>query len=675
MKIRRCETPKTIRVELLLVVWLAAFGLAKGQDPVPNAAGKNLDAVVQQTAQQVLSACQSWPPKLAASEKDRTKAPNDSKLIDGTNIITSQLAGSLSIDGKVQPFVYGGSFLRLLDSIGTFDPAIGDKNLLGIGTKIDPAQLNLWGLDQITVKHDCMSLLALVGKAGANYSIPFFSLSAAFEASRNVSSNQVSTFILGTFQSPYEKLSDPKVDPNQRLFAALKALNWRLHATDANKNQYVSTIHVLAINKNVTTAESASVLANLKAGVNFQILNASGSVAGQLGNSLQANGDSYITYFWDYKMGRLPENNVLIDTISQSFGEGLAPDNTQVTLMNTITVSGTISGWPRELCDKNLWTLKTGTNFSPGQLDMKIVPTSSAFDQCNISAAFSLSSAAAAKLNQAGTTLDVASPGLLLNSAPNGNVSIPLRVTKSLYLAGKPSIKVDPVTAKWATIVDSTSGQKASVKWIVAGHIEVPVGRIISTIGPGEFVCKSQEGKTSSLNLDTVQITKSPTPTDSGFAMDVRLSLTGVPSFDDDFNQANKQTCVISGSLNVGTTAVGGGGSQSDLVNLQTNVVYYPNPLPTKAPPAPVGLAASAGNAQISLTWSASNGSTSYNIYRATTAGAETSGTPINKVPITSTSYIDTGLVNGTTYFYVVKAVNGIGSSENSTEVSGTPKP
>lgn len=675
MKLPRSLTSNAIRIHLILIVCLVCFGFAKGQDPVPIAAGKNLEAVLQQAAGQVLTKCQSWPPKLALSEKDRTKSPGDSKLQDGTNLITRQLAGSLSIEPQVQPFVYNGSFLRLLDSIGTFDPAVADKNLLGIGTKIDPTQLNLWGLDQITVKHDCMSLLGLVGKAGANYSIPFFSLSAAFEASRNVSSNQVSTFILGTFQSPYEKLSDPKVDSNQRLFAALKALNWRLYAVDANKNQYVSTIRVLAIDKNVTTTESASVLANLKSGVNFQIVNASGSVSGQLGNSLQANGESYITYFWDYKVNRLPETNILIDTITQSFGEGLAPDNTQITQTNTITASGTISGWPRELCDRNLWTLKTGDNFSQGALEMKPVPTSSAFDQCNMSAAFSLSQAAITKLNnQRATSLDVASPGLLLTSVRNASVKIPLRITKSLYLVGKPSVKVDPVNAKWATIVDPANGQKASVKWTVAGHVDVPTGRVISSISPREFVCKSQEGKTSSLNLDTVQITKAPTPVDSGFAMDVRLSLTGVPSFDDDINQANKQICVISGSLNVGTTAVGGGGSQSDLVNLQTNLVYYPNPLPTKAPSAPANVAAAAGNAQISLTWSASNGAISYNIYRSTTAGAETPGTPINKVPVVSTSFIDTGLQNGTTYFYVVRAVNAVGSSENSMEVSGIPK-
>jgi len=39
-----------------------------------------------------------------------------------------------------------------------------------------------------------------------------------------------------------------------------------------------------------------------------------------------------------------------------------------------------------------------------------------------------------------------------------------------------------------------------------------------------------------------------------------------------------------------------------------------------------------------------------------------------------STSFTDTGLTNGTTYFYVVAAVNASGASGNSSEVSATPQ-
>jgi Malectin domain/Fibronectin type III domain/PQQ-like domain len=87
-------------------------------------------------------------------------------------------------------------------------------------------------------------------------------------------------------------------------------------------------------------------------------------------------------------------------------------------------------------------------------------------------------------------------------------------------------------------------------------------------------------------------------------------------------------------------------------------------------PPAtPTGLTATAGNTQVSLSWTASSGATSYNVQRSTTSGG-----PYTTVSSpTTNSYNDTGLTNGTTYYYVVSAANSNGTSGNSTEVSATP--
>jgi fibronectin type 3 domain-containing protein len=86
------------------------------------------------------------------------------------------------------------------------------------------------------------------------------------------------------------------------------------------------------------------------------------------------------------------------------------------------------------------------------------------------------------------------------------------------------------------------------------------------------------------------------------------------------------------------------------------------------APAAPTGLAAAAGNAQASLSWTTSATATSYHVKRSTVSAAETQ----ISAP-TSTSYTDTGLSNGVKYFYVVSAVNSGGESPNSSEVSATP--
>jgi fibronectin type 3 domain-containing protein len=90
---------------------------------------------------------------------------------------------------------------------------------------------------------------------------------------------------------------------------------------------------------------------------------------------------------------------------------------------------------------------------------------------------------------------------------------------------------------------------------------------------------------------------------------------------------------------------------------------------PVLPPPAtPTGLAATAGNAQVSLTWTASSAATSYHVKRSTSSGAET-----QIAAPSSTSYTDSGLTNGAKYFYVVSAVNSGGESANSAEVSAAP--
>ncbi|MDU5946287.1 MAG: glycoside hydrolase family 6 protein, partial [Paenibacillus macerans] len=87
-------------------------------------------------------------------------------------------------------------------------------------------------------------------------------------------------------------------------------------------------------------------------------------------------------------------------------------------------------------------------------------------------------------------------------------------------------------------------------------------------------------------------------------------------------------------------------------------------------PAAPAGLTATAGNAKVELSWTASSGATSYNVKRATTSGG-----PYTTVAagVTATSYTNTGLANGTTYYYVVSAVNSAGESANSAQVAATP--
>ena len=89
------------------------------------------------------------------------------------------------------------------------------------------------------------------------------------------------------------------------------------------------------------------------------------------------------------------------------------------------------------------------------------------------------------------------------------------------------------------------------------------------------------------------------------------------------------------------------------------------------APDTPANVAVSAGDGQIVLIWDSSSRATSYNIYYSTTSGAtKTNGT---KITGATSPFTYVGLSNGTTYYYVVTAVNSYGESIESSEVSATP--
>jgi CARDB protein len=95
---------------------------------------------------------------------------------------------------------------------------------------------------------------------------------------------------------------------------------------------------------------------------------------------------------------------------------------------------------------------------------------------------------------------------------------------------------------------------------------------------------------------------------------------------------------------------------------------------PTAAPQAPTGLTGIPTNATAVLQWtSAPTSPTTYNVKRArTSGGAYTTIASGVTEGVKATTYTDSGVTNGGTYYYVVSAVNAFGESANSTQVTVT---
>ncbi len=89
-------------------------------------------------------------------------------------------------------------------------------------------------------------------------------------------------------------------------------------------------------------------------------------------------------------------------------------------------------------------------------------------------------------------------------------------------------------------------------------------------------------------------------------------------------------------------------------------------------PAAPTGVAVTAGDWEVTISWSSVSGASAYNLYWGTSTGlTPATGSKIARVV---SPFTHTGLANGTGYHYVVTATNMGGQSGASAEVGATPQ-
>ena len=121
------------------------------------------------------------------------------------------------------------------------------------------------------------------------------------------------------------------------------------------------------------------------------------------------------------------------------------------------------------------------------------------------------------------------------------------------------------------------------------------------------------------------------------------------------------------GLVCVGLTGCGGSsaGSAGDAGTAQAQSAV----LGLTVPAVPSGLQATPGNAEVTLSWTASTGAVNYIVARGTSSAG-----PFTSVgTVAAPTYVDPGLTNGDAVYFVVSAVNAAGASANSTSVAATP--
>ncbi len=178
----------------------------------------------------------------------------------------------------------------------------------------------------------------------------------------------------------------------------------------------------------------------------------------------------------------------------------------------------------------------------------------------------------------------------------------------------------------------------------------------------------------ASLNADSREIIlKTVNPTASAFATDVALSgvaaiaptarrilLSSAGPADENTLDAPEKVAPVEDLV------------ASPSTSFALNVPAYSLSILRIQAPAlsPSDIAASASNGRVSLSWASAAGAATYTVKRATSAGG-----PYVVVAsgLDGTKFTDTGLANGTTYYYAVSALNSAGETPGESAVTVTP--
>ncbi|WP_231506179.1 fibronectin type III domain-containing protein [Paenibacillus sp. UNC451MF] len=154
----------------------------------------------------------------------------------------------------------------------------------------------------------------------------------------------------------------------------------------------------------------------------------------------------------------------------------------------------------------------------------------------------------------------------------------------------------------------------------------------------------------------------------SGMSYTVKRSLTSGGSYTEIATGLNGAAYQDKGVTNGVTYYYVVTASMNGLVSADSNEAAA-TPQAPQAPAQPSGVTAAPENGQVSLSWNAVTGAESYIVKYGTVSG----GPYTDIAGVTANAYTIKGLTNNKAYFFVVAAVNEVGQSGNSVEVTAVP--
>ncbi len=204
-----------------------------------------------------------------------------------------------------------------------------------------------------------------------------------------------------------------------------------------------------------------------------------------------------------------------------------------------------------------------------------------------------------------------------------------------------PSLQGQPTSSPDFSL--SASPSSLTIQAGASGSSTVTVASLNGFSGTVLLAASSPAGLSATLSSSSLTIV-------SGGSSSSTLTITASPT-------------AVAGTYAVAVTGTSGSLTHSATVTVNVQTV----------PSAPQNLVATAGSAQVTLSWSApsSDGGsaiTGYKVYRGTVTGGETLLTTVGNV----LTYSDATVTNGVTYYYYVTAVNSVGESAKSNEASAT---